>query len=366
MTSELPARKPLFPSRVGALIASPLCALAEVDRRGGGVRDAFYVLLIGTLAFRLEDLARALIGASTGTVLDTAKQMVMVLSQELRGAVSLVVLGGLMITILAGRGRRDPSLDIELAAAAYVCFYAGRALFRTLEFPGLLGPFHPALSQASAWSALVWFAVMLMLAVRVARRRPVRGAAPVQGPPSVAPLPSAPAVIRTSPRDRMAAGVLTVVFAGALVLQAGAAARAGRDAPPFALPRIDGKPGTMALSDLRGKVVLLDFWATWCAPCIEMLPTLHDLYAEWRPKGVEFVGINSDGPATSPEDVRTFLQRRPAPYPMVFDDGEVGGRYKVLALPHMVVVGRDGSVQKIFWGVTSRGAISTALEHALN
>jgi peroxiredoxin len=99
---------------------------------------------------------------------------------------------------------------------------------------------------------------------------------------------------------------------------------------------------------------------------VQMLPTLHDLYDEFHPRGAEFVGINSDGPAATAEEVRAFLRRRPAPYPMVLDDGDVGGRYNVMALPHMVVLGRDGDIRKVFWGITSRNELARALTAAQN
>ena len=65
-------------------------------------------------------------------------------------------------------------------------------------------------------------------------------------------------------------------------------------------------------------------------------------------------------------EIQEFLRRRPAPYPIVFDDGEVGGLYKVVALPHMVVVGRDGGIRKVFWGVTSKTELAEAFAQALN
>jgi thiol-disulfide isomerase/thioredoxin len=137
----------------------------------------------------------------------------------------------------------------------------------------------------------------------------------------------------------------------------------GRDdrAPDFALGRVDGKVGQVRLSDLRGKVVLLDFWATWCPPCLAMIPTLHDLYRDWQPRGAEFVGIDSDGPAATLDEVREFLAKHPSPYPIVLDDGKAGGAYGVSSLPHVVIVGRDGKIVRVFLGAVDRETLERAL-----
>jgi thiol-disulfide isomerase/thioredoxin len=139
----------------------------------------------------------------------------------------------------------------------------------------------------------------------------------------------------------------------------------GTQAPSFDLPVFGKKGAHMALSDLRGKVVLLDFWATWCPPCIQMLPILHDLHKEWAPRGVEFVGVDSDGPSSTVQDVRDFLVEHPAPYPIVLDDGTANSLYKVRALPQMVLIDREGAVRRVFIGFTTRRELASALADAL-
>jgi thiol-disulfide isomerase/thioredoxin len=361
-----------LPARLGMLLAEPRRALVLVEARATGVRDAGWLVLAGILCFRLEDLMRAMLGIthlSFGTVV---RQTLAVVSFEVREAIFVVLPAAVLLTLAAGRGKRDPGRDLELAAACYVPFFGVRALYRMLDHEAFLGPLPYAANQLASLAALAWALVLLALGIAQARRR--RVSAP-EGPPTGQS--REPSVV-TAPAPRARSRVAVTVFAGmlgaALFVNAGWVLRhadairplgRGTEAPGFSLPRVDGRPGTVNLTTLRGRVVLLDFWATWCAPCMHMMPTLHRLYRQWQPKGVEFLGINADGATVTAEQVAAVLREHPAPYPMVIDnEGEVGSLYKVVALPHIVLIGREGDIIKTFWGVTSETEISQALAAA--
>lgn len=112
-------------------------------------------------------------------------------------------------------------------------------------------------------------------------------------------------------------------------------------------PTLDG--GNFDLNDYRGKVVLVDFWATWCGPCVAELPNVRSVYDKYHEDGFEVVGVSLD---ESREDLAEFLESHDEPWPqIIFDEeGKVGGsnplakKYGVYGIPYMVVVDREGKV----------------------
>jgi peroxiredoxin len=127
-----------------------------------------------------------------------------------------------------------------------------------------------------------------------------------------------------------------------------AAAKLHRPAPDFTLPLIDG--GQLRLSSFRGKVVLLDFWATWCVPCREETPHFVELQQKYGSQGLQIIGVSMDD---SPDPVRTFYQQFHMNYPVVMGTADVGGAYGgVLGLPIAFLIDREGRIYAKHIGAT--------------
>ena len=116
------------------------------------------------------------------------------------------------------------------------------------------------------------------------------------------------------------------------------------DAPDFALPQLDGT--TLRLVDLQGKVVVMDFWATWCGPCRSALPSLEAMYRKYRDRGVVVLLINQ---GETPEQITKWASQRYTA-PILLDAGQVGGLYRVRGIPQMFIVNQEGKVVYLHGG----------------
>ncbi len=130
-----------------------------------------------------------------------------------------------------------------------------------------------------------------------------------------------------------------------------------RPALAVELPLLDGGKGALPL----GKVTLVDFWATWCSPCRISMPRVQQLWAEYKPRGMELYSVDTDDPSPRREaEIRSFLQENGLRFPVAIDDGTASAAFSVSRLPTMLLLDRTGQV---IW--IHVGALTQSGEHAL-
>ncbi|MDR1315875.1 MAG: TlpA family protein disulfide reductase [Spirochaetales bacterium] len=108
----------------------------------------------------------------------------------------------------------------------------------------------------------------------------------------------------------------------------------------FSLPLLDGK--MQSLSSLKGKVVFLNFWATWCPPCRNEMPDMEKLYNRFKNEGLEFLTVNIQ---ENKREIESFMKEFKLTFPVVIDfSGEVAGQYGIRGIPTTYIIGRDGRI----------------------
>jgi cytochrome c biogenesis protein CcmG, thiol:disulfide interchange protein DsbE len=131
----------------------------------------------------------------------------------------------------------------------------------------------------------------------------------------------------------------TALCLAALVAPATWALEAGAAAPELNLP---GLKDSISLAGLKGKVVYVDFWASWCGPCKQSFPFMNELQGKYRAQGLEVLAVNLDAKR---DDADRFLSDVPAQFAIAFDPkGESARRFEVRGMPSSYLIGRDGRV----------------------
>ena len=324
--------------RIGAALVRPRAALAVAgDRRNAGRSGSDLLVAILVLLFATQ--LRALVAATwLGVVVDASlgvRALVQTLADALVVDLGFLVVAAAAVYLASGAQRELgrafdfacvaalPLLFVDLAASVVV--YAG-----DLTVPRTV-------MWLLSFASYAWTAALVVLACVEARR--------------AEPTP----VGDTKPLRRAGWGIVAVAVAGVAVQGIWLARHAelvrpmtsGDPAPDFALPRITAKDQlgpTLSLAELRGKVVVLDFWATWCNPCLRAMPHL-DALARAHPD-VAVLAINIDDPA----EAWALFDERKYSLTLLAGDRETSDRYGVAAIPHTVVIDRAGRVRRVFRG----------------
>jgi cytochrome c biogenesis protein CcmG/thiol:disulfide interchange protein DsbE len=161
-------------------------------------------------------------------------------------------------------------------------------------------------------------------------------------------------------------GWLAVALLGGMFAAGARPARAAesllrRKAPEFARRDLNGR--TLDLARLRGKVVLLNFWATWCAPCQAEMPVFSKWQRQYGSRGLQVIGISMDDTGAP---VKKLVERLNVDYPVAMGDAKLGERYGgVLGLPLTYLIDRSGVVRAQFQGAADLKAMESRLQELL-
>lgn len=159
---------------------------------------------------------------------------------------------------------------------------------------------------------------------------------------------------------RFAGRFAALLLSSALTGPAGAAGPTGT-APDFT--RADLKGNAVHLADYRGKVVLLNFWATWCGPCLDEMPVFARWQKQYGPQGLQVLGVSMDDDEAP---VQRFLKKSPLDYPVILGDTALAKLYGgVLGLPLTYLIDAQGKVEGRYLGGTDLSAVETQIKRLL-
>jgi peroxiredoxin len=150
----------------------------------------------------------------------------------------------------------------------------------------------------------------------------------------------------------------------AALAEGASSALIGKPAPDFQLVGLDGKP--VKLSEQKGSVVIVDFWATWCGPCVASLPHLNKVYEDHKAAGLKVFAVSVDEDQSR---VKPFVEEKKLTIHVLFEDDkhETSHNYGVTGIPQTVVIGKDGVVKQVFvgFGPGSEEAVAKTVEEAM-
>lgn len=134
----------------------------------------------------------------------------------------------------------------------------------------------------------------------------------------------------------------------------------GNLAPDFELKDVEGNP--LKLSSLKGKKVILNFWASWCPPCRQEMPDMEKFYLDQKDKGIEILAVNLTNAEKSREDVTNFMRANSITFPVVLDEkGKVGQSYNVSSIPASFIIDSQGVIQRKLVGPMTYNSMKSML-----
>ena len=152
---------------------------------------------------------------------------------------------------------------------------------------------------------------------------------------------------------------LVVLLTGCLAVSCSSGTKVGEAAPDFQLQSLDGR--TVSLSDFRGQPILLNFWATWCGPCVVEMPYLQEIHEEWTDEGLALLAVNVGETSAR---VNSFMQFYNLSLQVLLDTRKyVFDRYRIIGLPTTFFIDKDGIIQgKVIGSFRDKESIERYLE----
>jgi len=160
-------------------------------------------------------------------------------------------------------------------------------------------------------------------------------------------------------------GSLVLIIAAFILTKQPAIAKdfgSGKKAPEFSLREVNGRE--RKLSDFKNKVVIIDFWATWCPPCREEIPHFIDLYSQYKGRGLEIIGIALD--QNGERTVKEFIAKNKINYTVLLGNNEVSDLYGGIdAIPTTFILDKDANIRKKYIGYTEKRVFETDIKELL-